>query len=330
MGKISAPWLKLKAGIDREDYTLINRLQEQCVREDRITLKLELDYKLEASQETGDGAGLQHINEFMYFDEQQLVGYLGISHFGGTRSPLEVTGMVHPAYRRQGIFTRLYEMAVAEWKRRNSGGMLLLCDRASVSGQKYIAKIDAVYRHSEYEMYLRQNHQKPQNELLSGGLSFRKATNADGREIARQNAIYFDDETYDAEDASKDADSEITSEHESVDNDNDGLSLPETEEQRGMRIYLAELNGQSIGKFHLQMTAEAGGIFGLGVLPEHRGQGFGRAILQQAIEKLQEADMKEIFLQVAAENAKALQLYKSCGFQETSTMDYYEASCNRV
>lgn len=314
MKKINAPWLKLKQGIDREDYTLINRLQEECVREDSIALKLELDYRLMTAEESGDCVSLQRINEFMFFDEQRLVGYLGISEFGGPGSPLEVTGMVHPEYRRQGIFTRLYEMAIAEWKRRNSGCMLLLCDRASVSGQKYIAKIGAVYKQSEYEMYLRQDHGDPQHELLSG-LSFRKSTNADAREIARQNAIYFGDDAYDAEDESA---------------HNGGLSLPEAEEQRGMHIYLAELDGQSIGKFHLQMTAEAGGIFGLGVLPEHRGQGFGRAILLQAIQKLKEADMKEIFLQVAAENAKALQLYKSCGFQETSTMDYYEVSGNQI
>ncbi|MNJ04698.1 hypothetical protein D3C73_1655750 [compost metagenome] len=43
-----------------------------------------------------------------------------------------------------------------------------------------------------------------------------------------------------------------------------------------------------------------------------------------AVEKLIEANASSIMLQVATENANALHLYKSCGFIETSTMDYYE------
>ena len=34
--------------------------------------------------------------------------------------------------------------------------------------------------------------------------------------------------------------------------------------------------------------------------------------------------MKKIMLQVETQNAKALNLYKSCGFEETSTIDYYQ------
>jgi ribosomal protein S18 acetylase RimI-like enzyme len=50
----------------------------------------------------------------------------------------------------------------------------------------------------------------------------------------------------------------------------------------------------------------------------------GRALLLEAIEKLKDANADKIMLQVEAKNAKALSLYKSCGFQETSVMDYYE------
>jgi len=39
-----------------------------------------------------------------------------------------------------------------------------------------------------------------------------------------------------------------------------------------------------------------------------------------SIEKLKEEDLKHIMLQVAVKNKNALNLYKSCGFEETSTM----------
>ena len=90
-----------------------------------------------------------------------------------------------------------------------------------------------------------------------------------------------------------------------------------------MTIYLAEKNHQLIGKVHLQLTNGLGGIYGLGVLPEHRGKGLGRAILLEAIKTLKAASAVEIILQVATENATALSLYKSCGFREASVMDYF-------
>ena len=91
-----------------------------------------------------------------------------------------------------------------------------------------------------------------------------------------------------------------------------------------MTIYLAESEEEIIGKVHLQVSSGIGGIYGLGVLPENRGKGYGRAILLKAVEKLKAVKAEQIMLQVAAENEKALSLYKSCGFEETSVMDYFE------
>nr|WP_249745576.1 GNAT family N-acetyltransferase [Mesobacillus boroniphilus] len=292
--KIHKPWIKLKEGIDAEDYEIINELQERCVKNDKTTLKLELDYKLGISDDSSNG--VKDINEFMYFDGEQLIGYLGICSFGG---PWEVNGMVDPEYRRQGVFAKLFELVLAEWKRRDSGSMLLLSDHSSESGQKFIAGTGAAYKHSEYEMFLRKNAPV----ATPDGIVFRKATNADAKEIARQNAIYFNSEE------------EIEA---------DDMPLPEVEEKRGMTSYLVEKEGQIIGKVNLQLTSKLGAIFGLGVLPEHRRKGYGRALLLLAIEKLKEAEAQEIMLQVAADNSNALNLYKSCGFEETSTMDYFE------
>jgi ribosomal protein S18 acetylase RimI-like enzyme len=143
---------------------------------------------------------------------------------------------------------------------------------------------------------------------LFQGVSLRKAANADAREVARQNAIYF----------------EVRRDRESEEADFEHTILPEEEEKRGMTIYIAEKDRQIIGKVHLQLIHCIGGIYGLGILPEYRGRGLGRALLLEAIEKLKDANADKIMLQVEAKNAKALGLYKSCGFRETSVMDYYE------
>jgi len=295
--KLHKPWIKLKEYIDASDYEAINGLQDLCHRVDQTALKLELDYKLEVYD--GIGKGVEDNHEFMYFNGEELIGYLGISSFGGS---WEVNGMVAPDYRRQGVFTKLFELVIAEWKRRDSGSMLLLSDRNSESGQKFIAGVGGQYKHSEYEMFLKKDAPAAAQYQLEG-IVFRKATNADAHEIARQNAIYFNDEN------------EFSSEN---------MILPEEEERRGVTSYLVEKEGQIIGKVNLQLTSKLGAIFGLGLLPEHRRKGYGMTLLLMAIEKLREENAKEIMLQVEADNSNALNLYKSCGFDETSTMDYFE------
>ena len=303
---ITEPWIKLKGSLNQEDYDLIHELQMQCSHKDQINLKLELDYKLEDALNSADKTGICDINEFMYFNGKQLIGYIGICSFGGAMAPLEITGMVDPEYRRQGIFSKLHELVIAECKRRNAGSILVLCDRESVSGQKFLERIGAAYQYSEFEMYLSDEPCEIIEEQLHG-INFRKADNTDAREVARQDAIYFGDRM----------------EQENNDVPNERILLPEDEEKRGMTIYLAEKDERIIGKVHLQVINGVGGIYGLGVLPENRGRGFGKAILLKSIEKLKELHVKEIMLQVAAGNATALSLYKSCGFQETSVMDYF-------
>lgn len=306
---IKGAYLKLKSNLDQNDYELIHMLEIQCARNDQITLKLELDYKLSDAQNRTADTLISDINEFMYFNGEELIGYMGICSFGGITQPLEITGMVHPEYRRQGIFSKLMELVVAECRKRNAEGILALCDKKSISGQGFLKKISAVYKFSEFEMYLNHKSYETLEKQQPSGITFRKAVNADASEITRQNMIYFGDD----------------SEEENEDSEDRGILLPEEEEKRGMTIYIAEKEDRIIGKVNLQMSdGGTGGIYGLGVLPEFRGNGFGRAILTFGVEKLKDAKATEVMLQVAAENGTALNLYKSCGFQETSVMDYFE------
>lgn len=303
---INNPWIKLKNSLNQEEYELIHALETLCVLEDQVAFKLELDYKLMDKGISTNKACLRDINDFMYFDGEQLIGYIGICYFGG--AAMEINGMVHPDYRRQGIFSKLLKLAISECKGRNAGSILALCDNKSVSGLRFLDTVGAVYQSSEFEMFLNQeayeNIQKQTN-----GIIFRKATNEDVREIARQDHIYFGDDL----DEENEADAE------------NGIILPEDEEKRGNIVYLTQVEDNVIGKVKLELIKGiTGGIYGLGVLPEYRGKGYGRAILLKSIEKLKEAKATEIMLQVATENSKALNLYQSCGFQETSRMDYFE------
>ena len=116
----------LKEYLDSEDYKFINDLKNQCINFDKTSLKLELDYKLMTAKNS-DISTIKDVNEFLYYSGDKLVGYIGICNFGG--STLEVSGMVHPRYRRKGIFTKLFEFLKEEWLRRGNVEILLLSDQ---------------------------------------------------------------------------------------------------------------------------------------------------------------------------------------------------------
>lgn len=295
MGEIKNFNIRLKENIDQKDYEDINNLQKLCIATDQTALKLELEYKLNRFE--GKSDNLNKINEFMFYDNNVLVGYIGICSFGGDN--LEVNGMVHPEYRRKGIFSMLFSLVKDEWSKRNSKNMLVLSDNRSISGLEFIRNAGSVYDHSEYEMYLKAY---TKTDLSVSNIVIRQATIQDSLEIARQNCIYFDIE-YKEEDVV-------------IDSEDDEIVF----------TYLAEIDNKIIGKVKVEVNDYVGGIYGLGVLPEYRCKGYGRDILTWAIEKLKEMNAKEIMLQVSVINKNALKLYKSCGFEETSTMDYFKLS----
>ncbi|MEN8906460.1 MAG: GNAT family N-acetyltransferase, partial [Clostridiales bacterium] len=145
------PFIKLKESIDRNDYEEIKNLQKICLEEDNIKLKLELDYKIARSELKT--SSLNNINEFMYYDRNKLIGYIGVCD--SQRDEIEISGMVSPEYRRNGVFKKLFSFVKDEWKKRNVSKILLLSDNKSFSGLEFIKSTGAMYGNSEYEMFLR-------------------------------------------------------------------------------------------------------------------------------------------------------------------------------
>jgi ribosomal protein S18 acetylase RimI-like enzyme len=99
------------------------------------------------------------------------------------------------------------------------------------------------------------------------------------------------------------------------DNDIDGILFDST--------YVLETGNVIIGRVRLEIVDNIGGIYGLEILPEYRGKGYGRELLIRSINKLKESKVNAINLQVETKNNNALNLYKSCGFKVNYTMDYY-------
>lgn len=60
---------------------------------------------------------------------------------------------------------------------------------------------------------------------------------------------------------------------------------------------------------------DAGSVQNVGVCPAHRGLGLGRALVLQSLAGFQAAGLRRVFLEATAENAPAVELYRSVGFR---------------
>ena len=292
----------MKLELSEEDYEAIKSLECICYKEQETYLKLELDFKM---SQRNSSIKNKIKTEFLYYENEVLVGYLGLSNFGG--DIIEVSGMVHPKFRRKRIFKKLYLLAKEEWEKICPSEVLLLCDHKSLSGLAFINSIGAEYASSEYKMYL---NKKGLESTSTHEIELRVATSEDTFELSRQDSIYFG----------------LTQK------ETDAISAKENVEETFVQVddssvnYLAELEGKIIGKIRIGICDNEGSIYGFGILPDFRGRGYGRATLICAIDILKSKNPHSIFLEVATENKNALGLYESCGFEETSVMDYFVVS----
>lgn len=281
----------LKSCIDQNDYEALKNLERTCAEYDSLSFKLELDYRLENAEKISKRE--TELNEFMYYVENELAGYINISNFGG--DDLEITGMVHPAYRNKEIFTQMFALVQDECKKRKSDEILLLCDNKSHSGISFIERFSQKYHHSEYDMVLNRElfpQQCPRS------LNIRMAAESDAKIIAKMNYDFFGI-------IIKEGDTAL------VDNIVNG------------RTFIAEADNGNVGSVRIELNDGTGGIYGLGVLSEYRGRGYGRELLMWSVEKLIEMGADRVILQVDTDNGNALNLYKSCGFEDENVMSYY-------
>lgn len=92
------------------------------------------------------------------------------------------------------------------------------------------------------------------------------------------------------------------------------------------RFWILEDEGRVVGQLAIHRIAYAPGVATLGmlVLPEARGQGAGRLLLQTALEWARETDLRKIELEVFVENSRAIALYERAGFAvEGIRRDHY-------
>jgi ribosomal protein S18 acetylase RimI-like enzyme len=276
-----------KTTLDAGELTAIRTLADLCEQHDDIDLRLVWN-----ALESRSG---ERINDFLYYADGQLVGFLTLSGLGDHEA--EATGMVHPNLRRRGIFRELVGAARMECRRNGTEAIVFTADRRSLAAKGFLESLGAQHQFAEHRMRL----DTPMvAQLPASELTVARGTAADAALIA----------TIIATDAG-------------FDPTNFGQHVAATMRQPTYRYYIARLHEAPVGTANIQILNGDAYIYGFVVNAEFRGRGYGRQILAYMIAEIAAERPQPVFLEVETDNAPALALYHSFGFRITNTFDYY-------
>ena len=133
-----------KHTLTEEEATAIEQLITTCNNYEGLHMRIDVGA---LRQRPGNEA-----NDFLYYEDGALVGYLYVEGWGGRDR--EIAGMVHPDYRRRGIFSSLLAAAKDECRQRAVQKLILVCEQFSQSGLAFVQSMKAQLEYSEHEMVL--------------------------------------------------------------------------------------------------------------------------------------------------------------------------------
>ncbi|WP_289137089.1 N-acetyltransferase [uncultured Brevibacillus sp.] len=279
-------------GLSEEVLQQILDLAKVCEAHDGFDLSINLNVSMLQSRSP------EQTNDFLYFQDGTLVGFLGMYAIVSPKE-VEISGMVHPAYRRKGIFRALYAQAKAECERRQVTQILLVSNRESKEASAFAEGVGATYHFSEYKLdYSARGPVTPVE--TDDRLLLRPATNDDFHTLVEIGVSGFGD--------SAELMSSLVTRN---------LSEPD------FQTYLALYESEPVGMITVSEEDAALFISGFCVKKGLQGKGLGRKILSQTVEFLNEREHTGISLEVAVDNQNALSLYQSTGFKVVSVYDYY-------
>jgi ribosomal protein S18 acetylase RimI-like enzyme len=257
----------------------------QLICEDRDQIQLKLNWDLLENQREED-------QMFMYYEQDQLVGFLGIYDFG---NKIELCGMVHPEFRRKGIFTQLANKAFDLCKKKKGKTILLNAPANSITAKQFLANIPCSYTQKELQMQWMETTLYPDENVV-----VRPALDDDDELQIQLDVDCFQFPYADAEQF-----------HHRLKAD------------PNHHFYMIEYDGKTIGKIRVFHDRKDAWIYSFAITPSMQGKGIGKKALSNVV--LNEANHGyRVFLEVDSTNTNAMKLYETCGFKTIQAQDYYE------
>ena len=282
--------LKAQSGLNATELEAVKALSQVSKEFDGVAVKL--NYSMLDTRKP------EQITDFLYYQDGEIVGYMPLDCFG---TKAEITAVVHPEYRRRGIFKELYSAAMACPVAASCSSILMVNYRNSEAGIAAVKSLGLAYESSEYNM---QVSSAGVPELpVSASMALKPVGIADVPLLASMLQTNFEHLDFDAEEM-----------------------LGRELSRAGHYYALAVVDDQVIGHIGWIHSSNNCYIRGVGILPAWRGKGWGRsmiaAVMRQELQTPESAP--HLFeLDVATQNESALSIYRSCGFESVTVYDYY-------
>lgn len=270
----------------------IRILEHLCKTSDRSSLRVGVESLKEID---GDEAFLCQI-------DNQLVGFL--SWYTSDVIEANINGMVHPDFRRQGVFHDLLKSAAADMQMQGIQTCRFRIPSNSESGMDYIRHLGASAAPSEFLMVF--NRAQIAGSSHSG-LVVRLEEDQDLEFMVKCSSQAF-------------GDSESWTRN----------YLTRTRESARI-TYIAVDNMIPVGMIRVNdLDTNTAVIHDFCVLPSCQGRGYGREILSEVVKILRDQKNSQIRLSVVTQNRNALSLYQSVGFEVTAEFNYYVISVDMI
>ncbi|AAK81570.1 GNAT family N-acetyltransferase [Clostridium acetobutylicum] len=272
----------------------IEKLTETCGKFDGIQEEVNLD----------DGFNFNKSMKWLFvlYEKDKVVSVVSI--FAPKEEEGEISACTLPEYRRKGYFKELLSKAKNELLKYNVPKILFVCPKGSKQGEAVIKNSDAIYKFAEYTMNFNKNKFKAKGKYIT---KLAEANYNDLNKITKVASDVYSESYEQANSMMKNA--------------------LESSDRLQFKLKLKE---DYIGVVAAYFYHDKVSIFGVGILPEYRGRGFGREMMSMLLEYLIERDYDDIALEVDSNNKRAFELYKSIGFQIEREIDYYEEKINNT
>lgn len=264
-----------------DDWRAVDSLVEMCRADDGLEVPI---HRFRDSRE-------QEVNQFLYFEADELVGVATLP----PGPDIEVLGAVRPDCRMRGIGRSLLVAVEAECRSRNANHYLLVCEAASKPGCAFAERLGGVYEFSEHLMEFDWNAgpKLPQAKVIK----LQPARNEDVEDLVQVRR-----DQYQTSDQSR-------------------RVIRQWLRSDAHQLLVARRQDHAVGMIRVTRTEDVVWLNSFAIDESYRGKGLGRLMLASVVRD--HAQGRRILLEVETDNVVALALYRSAGFLERTTYRYY-------
>ena len=238
---------------------------------------------------------------FLYYEKGELVGLLTVY---ADDQDVEVTILVHPDHRRQGIARALFTSFERETASFPIHSVTFQTERVFLDCHLDFISNWGLVEDEETETWLGKDR-RPYPLAKLSNLDVLLADRSYQDQISQLKFQVFSEEH-----ESK----EVVDRYVAK-----ALKDPES------RLYILLKNGQVIGTCTVDLSSNTNYLYGLAIAKLERGQGYGSYLAKSLVNKLIEQNDKEFQIAVEDSNVGAKRLYEKIGFVKQTQVVYLNA-----